>query len=78
MAYLTLADWARRQSPEGSIDEIGELLAQCNEIFDDMLIREGNQALGHTGTIRTGLPQGTWRSFYQGVAFTKSTTARLA
>lgn len=77
MAYLTLADWARRQGPEGSIDDIGELLAQCNEIFDDMLIREGNQALGHTGTIRTGLPQGTWRSFYQGVSFTKSTTAQV-
>lgn len=77
MAYLNLADWARRVDPDGDIADIGELLAQCNEIFDDMLWREGNQPLGHTGTIRTGLPQGTWRNFYQGVAFTKSTTAQV-
>lgn len=77
MAYLTLADTVRRMGPDGSIDDIGELLAQCNEIFDDMLWREGNQMLGHTGTVRTGLPQGTWRNFYQGVAFTKSTTAQV-
>lgn len=77
MAYLNLAEWTRRVDPDGNIADIGELLAQCNEIFDDMLIREGNQALGHTGTIRTGLPQGTWRNFYQGVAFTKSTTAQV-
>ena len=77
MAFLSLADWGRRMGPDGSIDDIAEMLAQCNEIFDDMLWREGNQALGHTGTIRTGLPQGTWRNFYQGVAFTKSTTAQV-
>jgi hypothetical protein len=77
MSYLTLADWARRVGPDGSIDDIAELLAQSNEIFDDLLIREGNQALGHTGIVRTGLPQGTWRNFYQGVAFTKSTTAQV-
>ena len=77
MAYLNLADWARRVDPDGNIADIGELLAQCNEIFDDMLWREGNQPLAHTGTIRTGLPQGTWRNFYQGVAFTKSTTAQV-
>lgn len=77
MAYLTLADWGRRVGPDNSIDDIAEMLAQCNEVFDDMLWREGNQPLGHTGTIRTGLPQGTWRNFYQGVTFTKSTTAQV-
>ena len=77
MAYLTLADLGRRMGPDGNIDDIAEMLAQCNEIFDDLLWREGNQPLGHTGTIRTGLPQGTWRNFYQGVQFTKSTTAQV-
>ncbi len=77
MAYLTLADWTRRMGPEGSIDDIGELLAQANEIFDDMVWREGNLPNGHIGTVRTGLPQGTWRNFYQGVSFTKSTTAQV-
>ena len=77
MAYLSLSDWTRRMGPDGSIDDIGELLAQANEIFDDMLWREGNMATGHMGTVRTGLPQGTWRNFYQGVTFTKSTTAQI-
>lgn len=77
MSYMTLADWARHFGPDGSIDDVGELLAQCNEIFDDMLHREGNMALGHVGTVRTGLPQGTWRNFYQGVAFTKSNVAQI-
>ena len=26
MAYLSLADWARRMGPDGNIDDIGELL----------------------------------------------------
>ena len=77
MAFLSLADWGRRLDPNGNIDDIAELLAQSNEVFDDLLIREGNQPLGHTGTVRTGLPQGTWRNFYQGVPFTKSTTAQV-
>ncbi len=77
MAYLSLADWSRRMGPDGSIDDIGELLAQANEIFDDMVWREGNLPTGHIGTVRTGLPQGTWRNFYQGVSFTKSTTAQI-
>jgi hypothetical protein len=75
--YLTLADWARRVDPHGKIDIIAELLSQCNEIFDDMLWREANSPTSHKATIRTGLPQGTWRRMYQGVQFTKSTTAQI-
>lgn len=76
-AYLTLADWGRRVDPQGRIDDIAEVLSQCNEIFDDMLWREANLPTGHKSTIRTGLPIGTWRMLYQGVPFTKSTTAQV-
>src|SRR6516164_6213043 len=76
-AFLSLADWARRVDPDGSIAEIAELLSQCNEIFDDMLWAEGNLPTGHKTTIRTGLPKGTWRMLYQGVPYTKSTTAQI-
>jgi hypothetical protein len=75
--YLTLADWGRRADPSGKIDDIAEVLSQCNQIFDDMLWREGNLPTGHKSTIRTGLPKGTWRMLYQGVPFTKSTTAQI-
>jgi hypothetical protein len=77
MAFLTLLDWARRQGADGNIDEIGELLSQCNEIFKEMPWREGNLPTGHKGTVRTGLPQGTWRAFNQGISGTKSLTAQI-
>lgn len=75
--YLTLADWSRRVGPDGSIDIIAEMLSQCNEIFEDMLWREGNLPIGHQSTVRTALPKGTFRQFNQGVAFTKSLTAQI-
>lgn len=77
MAYLTLLDWGRRVDPEGNISDIAELLSQCNTVFDDMLWTESNLPTGHKTTVRTGLPQGTWRMLYQGVAPTKSTTAQV-
>lgn len=77
MAYLTLLDWSRRVGPDGSIDDIAELLSQCNEVFKDMLWREGNLPTGHKSTVRTGLPSGTWRALYGGVGYTKSTTAQI-
>lgn len=77
MAFLTLLDWARRQDPEGHIDEIAELLSQCNEIYKELPWREGNLPTGHQGTVRTGLPQGTWRAMNQGIVGTKSLTAQI-
>ncbi len=77
MAYLSLLDWSRRVGPDGSIDDIAELLSQCNEVFKDMLWREGNLPTGHKSTVRTGLPSGTWRALYGGVGYTKSTTAQV-
>lgn len=75
--YLTLADWARRTDPSGVIDDIAETLSQCNEFMDDAIWTESNLPTGHKSTIRTGLPSGTWRMLYQGVGFTKSTTAQV-
>lgn len=77
MAFITLLDWSRRVGPDGNIDEIAELLSQCNEIYKDMVWRESNLPTGHKATVRTGLPQGTWRLDYQGVGYTKSTTAQI-
>jgi hypothetical protein len=54
-----------------------ELLSQTNEILDDMLVVEGNLPTGHKTTVRTGLPQATWRLLNQGVPNAKSTTAQI-
>lgn len=74
---LTYADWARRLDPGGKVDTIINILSQTNELLDDMLVVEGNLPTGHQTTIRTGLPQATWRLLNYGVAPTKSTTAQI-
>lgn len=75
--WPTLADIAKREDPNGKIDQIVEILSQTNEILDDMVWQEGNLATGHKSTIRTGLPEPTWRKYYGGVQPTKSTTAQV-
>lgn len=74
---LTYADWAKRLDPDGKVDQIINILSQTNEILADMLVVEGNLPTGHQTTIRTGLPQATWRLLNQGVQPTKSTTAQI-
>lgn len=74
---LTYADWAKRMDDGYRIASIIELLSQTNEILDDMLVMEGNLPTGHKTTVRTGLPQATWRLLNSGVPNAKSTTAQI-
>lgn len=74
----TLLDLAKRSEPDGGIATmIVELLAQTNEILDDMVWMEGNLLTGHRTTVRTGLPTVTWRKLYGGIQPSKSTTAQI-
>ena len=74
---LTYADWAKRMDDGYRVAVIIELLSQTNEILDDMMVVEGNLPTGHKTTVRTGLPQATWRLLNQGVPNAKSTTAQI-
>src|SRR5437879_5989183 len=74
---LTYADWAKRMDDGYHTAVIIELLSQTNEMLDDMLVIEGNLPTGHKTTVRTGLPQATWRLLNQGVPNAKSTTAQI-
>ena len=74
---LTYADWAKRMDEGYRVAAIIELLSQTNEILDDMLVVEGNLPTGHKTTIRTGLPQATWRLLNAGVPNAKSSTAQI-
>ena len=76
-AALTYADWAKRLDDGYKIARIIELLSQTNEILEDMMVVEGNLPTGHKTTVRTGLPQATWRLLNQGVPNAKSTTAQI-
>ena len=74
---LTYADWAKRMDDGYKVAAIIELLSQTNEILDDMMVVEGNLPTGHKTTVRTGLPQATWRLLNTGVPNAKSTTAQI-
>jgi hypothetical protein len=74
---LTLADWAKRMDDQQKTAYIVELLSQENGIMRDCLWVEGNLPTGHKTTVRTGIPQGTWRLLYQGLPPVKSTTAQV-
>ena len=74
---LTLADWAKRLDPDGTVPIVVEMLNQTNEVLDDMQWREGNLPTGHRTTVRTGLPSVFWRLLNQGVQPSKSTTAQI-
>lgn len=75
--HPTLMDVAKRHDPDGKIDTIVEILAETNEILEDMVWMEGNLPTGHRTTIRSGLPAPTWRKLYVGVQPTKSRTVQV-
>lgn len=73
----TLLDVAKSLDPDGSTAAVAELLSQENEILIDMPWVAGNLPTGHRVTVRTGLPDVTWRKLNQGVAASKSRLAQI-
>lgn len=74
---LTLLDHAKRVDENGAIADIAEVMTQQNEILMDMAFLEGNLPTGHKSTMRSGLPQATWRQLNYGVQPSKSTTVQV-
>lgn len=73
----TLADLAKATDPDGSIADIVEILAETNEILEDMTWLEGNSPTGHRTTIRSGIPAPTWRKLYGGVQPNKAENVQV-
>lgn len=73
----TLHDFLQALGPDDAVTDLGELLTQTNQLWEDMTWVEGNLLTGHRFSIRTGLPAPTWRRLYQGVQPTKSTRAQV-
>jgi hypothetical protein len=72
-----MLDWSRRLDPKGKIDTVVNLLAETNQILEDMVWLEGNLPTGHQTTVVTGLPEPTWRTLYGGVQPSKGTTKQI-
>jgi hypothetical protein len=75
--YLNLADMFKRQAPDNKVAAIIDVMSKSNPVLDDAIAVEGNLPTGHRTTIRTGLPNVTWRKLYQGVQPSKSTTKQV-
>jgi hypothetical protein len=73
----TLNDFLQALGPDDAVTDLGELLMQTNQLYEDMTWVEGNLLTGHRFSVRTGLPTPTWRRLYQGVQPTKSTRAQV-
>jgi hypothetical protein len=74
----TLRDVATRLDPNGNVSDIVEMLEETNEILEDATFLEANDGSNNKTTVRTGLPNATWRKLYQGVQPSKSTTAQVS
>ncbi len=74
--WPSLIDMATRLDGEGKIPVIAEMLSQSNDYQDDLPYVEANEATGHEFVFRTSIPAGSWRSYNQGVPYSKSTTAK--
>lgn len=73
---VTLSDLARRMEDK-KIAKIIEILAEQNEILQDIPFMEGNLPTGHKTTIRSGLPSVAWRLLNYGVQPSKSRTVQV-
>lgn len=74
----TLMDIAKVTEPNGGIvTDVVEMLMQDNPILLDGTYEEANGGTFHRSSIRTGIPEPTWRTFYQGVQPTKSSYAQV-
>ena len=74
---MTLADIAKGLGPDNRIARLIEILNQQNDMLEDIPWMQANDGTRHRTSIRTGLPQGTWRMLYQGVQPSKTTRAQI-
>jgi hypothetical protein len=75
--YLTLADKLKRQNGNEHIAAIIEMLAEYNSFIEDAPVIECNNGTKHRTTMRTSLPNVSWRVLNEGVQESKSSTNQI-
>lgn len=70
----TLLDKFSRSEKDGKIAKIVELMAKQNDVLMDAEYQECNDGSKHKTTMRSGIPEPTWRLFNKGIQPSKSTT----
>lgn len=74
---LTFNDIRKRQTIDGNIDNIIELVSRSDPIMDQIKWIQGNLPMGNRTTQRTSLPRGEIRRINRGVGNSKSTTRQI-
>lgn len=74
---LTFNDMRKRQRPDGTIDDIIEVLQQDNPILEDIPWMEGVLPTGTLTTQRTSIPKPSLRAINRGVLPSKSTVRQV-
>jgi hypothetical protein len=69
----TILDKFNRETPDGRIARIVEMLAKQNDVIADAMYIECNDGSKHKTTVRSGIPEPAWRKYNQGVQPSKST-----
>ncbi len=72
-----LLDLKARLDSTDKVTQVVEALHQTNEVLDDAVWVEANELTGHTTSVRTGLPEPTWRKLYGGVQPSKTTSVKV-
>lgn len=72
--YLTMADWLKRQDPNGGVAQFGNALARTNQMLIDAWHKESNQAWSEQVTHVTKHPTVGVRGFNQGSKSSKGET----
>ena len=72
---LTLVDHAKA-THDGKVLQLAEVLAEDNEIIEDMRFIECNDGSNHISSQRTGLPTIAWRELNKGIQPSKSTRTK--
>lgn len=75
--YLTLADRLKRTEAGEQAATIIEMMNETNTIMQDANVLECNDGTNNITTVRTGLPNATFRRLYGFVQPSKSTTAQV-
>lgn len=70
----TLIDKFSREDSSKKVMKIVELMAKRNDILMDAEYQECNDGSKHKTTMRSGIPEPTWRMFNQGIQPSKSQT----
>lgn len=74
---LSMLDIARATGADGKYISIIEILNETNPILQDLRSVQANSGMVHVAAVRTGLPEGTYRAFYQGVESEKATVTQI-